>query len=183
MADGIDYLGAATINFNVRWTNFEFQQYYHASDYERIFGDIFDTDCMQLTGAIWNVIFDVVLPRVESQIDLKVRGLVLAESQESGRGTTRYTTSRAYDFKSACWALGDGTVTTSSRVSYSWYDAWSGEDGNRRCRYYVWSASVTVNYSDVFEDPLDVGIEFPFSKAYSYYHTWNTSLANGGVLE
>ena len=49
---------------------------------------------------------------------------------------------------------------------------------------YVWSASISVNYSDIFKDPLDVRIEMPFSSAYSYSHTWNNaSLVGAGVIE
>ena len=40
------------------------------------------------------------------------------------------------------------------------------------------------NYSDIFKDPLDIGLESPFSSAYSYYHVWdNVPLASGDVLE
>ncbi len=176
----IDFLGAATVDFTVKWSNFEFQNYYYASYVERIFGDMFDTDCMQLTGDIWQVISESVLPRVEDQIDAKVQGLVRKANSGFGNSTTHYWTSKPYSFTSACWALGDGTVTTASNISYSWYDSWS--DGV--CfRYYVWSASVFVDYSDVFKDPLDIGIESPFANAYSYYHTWkDVPLASGGVV-
>ena len=181
VVDCLDFLGAVTINYNVRWTNFEFQNYYHASSGDRIFGDMFDTDCMQLTDAIWAVIADVVLPRVENQIDNKVRRLIISSSSNSGSGSTTYVTSNSYNFISACWALGDGTVSTRSIISYSWWDVWQDDI---RMIYYVWTASVSVNYSDVFKDPLDVGIEMPFSSAYSYFHIWeNVSLVGAGTIE
>ena len=180
VVDSFDFLGAATINYNTRWTNFEFQNYYHASYAERIFGDSFDTDCMQLTSAIWAVIADVVLPRVENQIDNKVRGLIRSSS-DSGSGSTTYGTSNSYDFIQACWALGDGAVSTRSVISYSWWSDWQDDV---QVKYYVWTATVSVNYSDVFKDPLDVGVEMPFSNAYSYFHNWsNVSLVGSGVIE
>ena len=179
--DCLDFLGAGTINYNTRWTNFEFQNYYFASQDERIFGDSFDTDCMQLTGAIWAVIQDVVLPRVENQINDKAIRLIRSSSSSSGSGNTSYTTSNSYNFASACWALGDGAVFTQSVISYSW---WEVLEDDVKMIYYVWSASISVNYSDIFKDPLDVGIEMPFSSAYSYSHTWNNaSLVGAGVIE
>jgi len=180
VVDSFDFLGAATINYNTRWTNFEFQNYYHASYAERIFGDSFDTDCMQLTSTIWAVIADVVLPRVENQIDNKVRGLIRSSS-DSGSCSTTYGTSNSYDFIQACWALGDGAVSTRSVISYSWWSDWQDDV---QVKYYVWTATVSVNYSDVFKDPLDVGVEMPFSNAYSYFHNWsNVSLVGSGVIE
>ena len=103
-------------------------------------------------------------------------GLVLDTPSSYGRARTRYGTVRPYGFGSVCRALGDGTVGTSSTIAYSW---WEESSGGWRFRHYAWSATVTINYSDVFEDPLDIGIEAPFSKAYSYYHTWNHNVLVG----
>ena len=34
----------------------------------------------------------------------------------------------------------------------------------------------SIDYSDFFADPLNVGIELPGGQAYSYYHTWTNSI-------
>ena len=178
-AHGVDVYGMAQVDYTRKWTNFEFMQYYYDSYMNRIYGDMFDTDCMTLTDDIWSVVFFDILPRVEQQIDQPVRGLVRNKSLSSGNDNTQYSTYNAYDFKAACWALGGGTVSTLSQVEYSW-----GTDEGTGVRYYVWSARVFVNYSDIFKNPLDIGLESPFSSAYSYYHVWdNVPLASGDVLE
>lgn len=32
-----------------------------------------------------------------------------------------------------------------------------------------------IDYSDIFADPINLGIEIPGGQAYSYYHTWTNS--------
>lgn len=84
-----------------------------------------------------------------------------------GRGTTTYSTSNSYSFGSICFSLGDGTVITYSQISYSWSEYTLGTE---KYRGYSWSATVRVDYSDMFADPLDIGLEI--GNAYGYSHTW-----------
>ena len=161
-----------------RWDDSDFVSYYFTS--YRVYGDGFDTDCMGLTSEIFYVINGMVLPRVVDQVDQKVEGLVGAANGTSGGGNFRYGTSNSYSFGSVCFSLGDGSVQTSSQVTYSWSESRSS---NARYRYYEWTAKIWINYSDIFEDPLDVGLELPSGQAYYYYHTWTDVYRNGfGVV-
>ena len=161
-----------------RWDDEDFTSYYFTS--YRIYGDAFDTDNMGLTGEIFAVIADVVLPRVVDQIDAQVAGLVAAASGTSGNGSFRKGTSNSYSFGGVCFSLGDGSVLTGSQVTYSWFEM-SYRDV--RYRYYEWSATIWADYSDIFKDPLDIGLEIPGGQAYYYYHTWTNIHRSGfGVL-
>jgi RHS repeat-associated protein len=157
-----------------RWDDEDFTSYYFTS--YRIYGDGFDTDNMGLTGEIFAVINDVVLTRVEDQIDAQVASLVAAAGGTSGGGSFRKGTSNSYSFSGVCFSLGDGSVQTSSQVTYSWFEM---SYNNIRYRYYEWSATIWVNYSDIFKDPLDIGIEIPGGQAYYYYHTWTNIHRSG----
>ena len=157
-----------------RWDDEDFTSYYFTS--YRIYGDGFDTDNMGLTGEIFAVINDVVLTRVEDQIDAQVASLVAAAGGTSGGGSFRKGTSNSYSFGGVCFSLGDGSVQTSSQVTYSWFEM---SYNNIRYRYYEWSATIWVNYSDIFKDPLDIGIEIPGGQAYYYYHTWTNIHRSG----
>ena len=40
-----------------------------------------------------------------------------------------------------------------------------------------------IEYSDVFMDPLDIGLESPFGQAFSYFHEWlDVLLVGSGVV-
>ena len=84
-----------------------------------------------------------------------------------------YTTSNAYDFSDVCYPLGYGSVRTQTQIGYSWYQETRDD---HIYRYFVWSATVRmIDYSDIFADPINLGIEIPGGQAYSYYHTWTNS--------
>ena len=157
-----------------RWDDEDFTSYYFTS--YRIYGDGFDTDNMGLTGEIFAVINDVVLTRVEDQIDAQVASLVAAAGGTSGGESFRKGTSNSYSFGGVCYSLGDGSVQTSSQVTYSWFEM---SYNNIQYRYYEWSATIWVNYSDIFKDPLNIGIEIPGGQAYYYYHTWTNIHRSG----
>ena len=158
-----------------KWGNIDFVAYYYRTSGP----DWLDTDIMGLTGDIWNVINLTVMPRVESQIDKKIVDIVKSATGTEGRGTTTYSTSNSYSFGSICFSLGDGTVITYSQISYSW----SGYTlGTEKYRGYSWSATVRVDYSDMFADPLDIGLEI--GNAYGYSHTWSkVPLSKYGTIQ
>ena len=159
--EGFDYLGGA-------WNDGDFVSYYYTS--YREFGDIFDTDCMGLTNEIWYVICDVVMPRVKSQIEAMVVNHVRESDESSGKGNFTYSTYRSYDeFYQVRFSLGGGTVGTSNTVTFFWTDY---VFENVTYRRYDWSSETRVHYSDLFADPLDIGLESPGGAAYSYYHDW-----------
>ena len=159
VTDGFDAEGG-------KWGNTEFVAYYY-----RVSGaDWLDTDDMGLTGDVWNVITGThnIVNKVKTQIDDLVKNNVKNAADPSGNSSTTYHTSRGYDFGSICYSMGGGTVSTWSSISYSWNE-YTIDDV--LYRGYSWSANVTVYYSDIFMDPLDVGIEL--GNAYGYSHTWN----------
>ena len=119
------------------------------------------------------------MPRVESQIEEKIKDIVKNGTGTEGSGTTTYYTANSYSFGSVCFSLGDGTVRTSSIISYSWTEY---KVGTEIYRGYSWSATVRVDYSDMFVDPLDIGLEV--GNAYGYGHTWNNiSLSKYGTIK
>ena len=165
VTDGFDAKGG-------KWGNTEFVAYYY-----RLSGaDWLDTDDMGLTNDVWNVITGThdIINKVKTQIDDLVKNNVKNTSFSSGSSSTAYNTSRSYAFGSICFSMGGGTVSTWSSISYSW-DEYTIEDV--LYKGYSWSANMTVYYSDIFMDPLDVGIEL--GNAYGYSHTWNNVTHNG----
>ena len=158
-----------------KWGNADFVAYYYRTSGP----DWLDTDIMGLTGDIWNVINSTVMPRVESQIDNKIVDIVKSATGTEGTGTSSYSTSNSYPFGSICFSLGDGTVITYSQISYSWSEYTLETE---KYRGYSWSATVRVDYSDMFVDPLDIGLEI--GNAYGYSHTWNNvSLSKYGTIK
>ena len=155
------------------WSDSDFVAYYY-----RISGpDYINTDVMGLSGSIWGFIAGTVVPRIESQIDDLVSGLVKNSSATTGGSTTHYNTSRSYSFGSICYSLGDGSVFTYSSVTYVWDEY---QQNGHKYRSYSWTTSTLVSYSDSFQDPLYGGIEL--GNPYGYGHDWSTSLIGSGTV-
>ena len=156
-----------------KWGNSDFVSYYYAGT-----GKWVNTDTMGLTSDIYGVIESVVLPRVKSQIDAEVAKLVKNASSSSGGSTTSYTTSNSYSFGSVCFALGDGSVDTTSTIYYGWSEY---RQDNHTYRAYSWNTDTTIIYSDIFEDPLDIGVEVG-GNPFPYGHIWQESLSGSGKV-
>ena len=155
-----------------KWGNIDFVAYYY-----RLSGpNWLDTDNMGLTGDVWDVITGThdIVNKVKAQIDDLVKNNVKNTSVSSGNSSTTYYTARGYDFGSVCYSMGGGTVSTWSIISYSWNEYTINDV---LYRGYSWAANITADYSDIFMDPLDIGIEI--GNAYGYGHTWKNITHNG----
>ena len=155
-----------------QWGNSDFIAYYY-----RTFGpDDLDTDWMGLTSAIWGHIVNSlgILNNVKAQINSLVRSYLANGSCDA----FQYNTNNSYSFGDVCFALGDGVVRTYSSVFIL---SNTGYLGDHLYRFYYWEATVTVQYTDTFVDPLDIGLEL--GNAYSYGHVWNNvSLDGDGAI-
>ena len=185
---GIDHLGAS-------WGNTEMLAYYYRYDlgaiqaiygqiisWLEIYPDSFDTDFMDLTSGIYGQILALdILNRVRQQITNELVSIIRStwrELSSSGMDTYIYETSRSYDFRPVVWALGFGTVSTYSDVTYVW--SIYQNLGVYWCTL-AWSSSTDVYYSDAFRDPTDaesvLGVSIEAGGVpYAYFHTWEETL-------
>ncbi len=168
VTSGVDYQGTS-------WSDADFVSYYYRSSGP----DNIDTNTMGLTSNIWGVINSVVIPNVKTQVDNVIKGIVDDKSPGSGSGTTIYNTSNSYSFGSVRYSLGDGSVQTYNSVTYGWSTYY--ENGHLYGAY-SWTTTTSVFYSDIFMDPLDIGIEL--GSPYGYSHTWSnlSYYGSGSVL-
>lgn len=154
-------------SFAKEWTNADFVAYYY-----RLSGPGYlDTDKMGLTGKIFSAIEKMILPRLKSQINDIVADLVKKQPFPYGHNKSYvYSTERAYDFSSVRFSLGDGVVRTRSKINYGWVQ-------NGSIRTFHWTAAISFHYSDIFKDPLDIGLEI--GNAYCYGHLWTNCIYIG----
>jgi RHS repeat-associated protein len=160
-----------------QWTDDDFMTWYYTGN-----GVSLSLSEMGLKNRTWLAIeaSHHIPSNLKTQIGNKVRSLV-DTSMNSGTGTTRYSTSRAYDFEGVVWAMGDGSIYTTSSISYNWT---LQSNGGIWEYVYSWNATVQINYSDIFKDPLDIGLEDPRGHAYHYYDTWTINISGtGSILE
>ena len=111
------------------------------------------------------------MDRLESQLQQAAEDVV---TSEQGEQRVVYGTNNAYNFSPVVWAMGGGTITSSSSGIVSWDSA-----GN-----YTVTYNVTIRYSDIFKEPLDIpGVEFIGGTPYLYDQTWRTTITIQGVKE
>ena len=174
VTERFDYGGAA-------WEWYDFCLYYYQPWKPRSI----DTDDIGYTQAIWDVINNVVIRRLTSQIDDAIRGIVRGASSSNGHDWYYYNTDNAYSFVQVHWVLAGGRVSTSSCVEFSWHE-FSDEETHTRYRDYHWRSQTTVCYIDDFSDPLSFGeaisreFEFEVGSPYVYSHIWENVILTGG---
>jgi hypothetical protein len=113
------------------------------------------------TGFMW---------RLHSQLEKIVRSSV---TDNLGSKKIVYNTSNAYNFSPVVWAMGNGSV-------YSVSSGWANWDA--RGNYYG-IFNVTVRYSDIFKEPMDIpGLEFPGGVPYLYDQVWNATIYTSGTI-
>ncbi len=165
VTNGVDPLGL--------WTEIDslLRDYYYGGN-----GASLNTDALGITGLILTQIMNLgIIGRVEDQINEMLEGIIQSESNDSGFWFDSYTTSDAYDFSPATWSLGDGVVATSTFFEYEWF---TSTIDSKKYRYIEWSGSLTIEYSDTYADPFEIGIE-PGGTPYDYYHTWSNKPISG----
>ena len=161
--------------FGARWDNIDFVAYYFLQDSDR--PNYIDTDVMGLTASIFVAMKDAA----ESAVERFVR----SNCPESSGGNSKAGFGFGVDCESIVYALGGGSGRLLDTLSWSWYTAyeWVG-DHLYACKYYEWSYSGSMKYSDSFRDPVDVlnfikriDLEVPGGRPYDYGHIWrNISL-------
>lgn len=194
--EGVDLLGAA-------WDNKEMVAYYFRYAPETAIasavspwlgpvwwavrlltsGDYIDTDVMGLTDRI----FDAMKNSAHSYMGNHVRNNLNGESGKNSKENIRF----GVDCTSVVYALGGGSGRLIGKLTWTWHTTFT-KVGNimYEKKYYEWSYSGEMRYSDSFEDPVDVmnwldepNIEVPGGVPYAYGHTWqNVRLKDHGVI-
>ena len=143
----------------------------------------YDTDDFGFTEKIKEIINRDIIPKVIWQINNIVRDLIEKQRKCYGVNKTIYKTSNSYDFSSVLWALGSGTVSTQSDITYSWKKLFC----TRKIitTGFSWSALTRIEYSDIFRDIFDIeeimGFPIEVGNDFYYRHIWLDSIYGEGV--
>ena len=156
--------------FGARWDNIDFVSYYFLQDSDR--PNYLDTDIMGLTDPI----FLAMERAAESALDQFVK----ANCSNSAGGSSKVGFGFGVDCESIVYALGGGSGRLLNTLFWSWYTTYKWEgDHLYEYKYYEWSYSGAMKYSDSFRDPVDVlnlikrpDLEVPGGRPYAYGHIW-----------
>lgn len=143
----------------------------------------YDTDDFGFTEKIKEIINRNIIPKVIWQINNIVRDLIERQRKCYGANKTIYKTSNSYDFSSVLWALGGGTVSTQSDITYSWKKLFCTK--KIITTGFSWSALTRIEYSDIFRDIFDIeeimGFPIEVGNDFYYRHVWLDSIYGEGV--
>ena len=107
-----------------------------------------------------------IIVKVKEQITKEITKLAENSSEYQGSGSVvDYFTNKSYPFLTLLFALGDGTVGTLTDYTYKWCK-------KKNDTKIEWNGETKIYYFDVFEDPLDLGIEIYRGIPYGYYHNY-----------
>ena len=118
---------------------------------------------------------------VSNKIDEEIQKSIKSTSESSGYSTIYKDISVGHNFGHIVWAMGGGTVTACTNVSYSWVEY---TEGDSVYRDYAWeSYGTTIIYSDSFEQPFDLDNDgYPDIETgtpYTYGATWENQSIPG----
>ena len=116
-------------------------------------GQYVSLSTMGLKDAVYSEITSNVITKLSNKIDGEIQKSIKSTSESSGYSTIYKDISVGHNFGHIVWAMGGGTVSARTNVSYSWVEY---TEGDSVYRDYAWeSYGTTIIYSDSFEQPLD----------------------------